>query len=75
MDRGAWWATYSPWGRKELDTTERLHFTSFNFTSLPLAPPGKPLAHSRFSLKVVLNLVFLDKGVMRHYYQILLWQI
>ena len=24
MDRGAWWATYSPWGRKELDTTERL---------------------------------------------------
>ena len=24
MDRGAWWTTYSPWGRKELDTTERL---------------------------------------------------
>ena len=22
MDRGAWWATYSPWGHKELDTTE-----------------------------------------------------
>ena len=22
MDRGAWWTTYSPWGRKELDTTE-----------------------------------------------------
>ena len=22
MDRGAWWA--SPWGRKELDTTEQL---------------------------------------------------
>ena len=22
MDRGAWWATYSPWGCKELDTTE-----------------------------------------------------
>ena len=20
--RGAWWATYSPWGCKELDTTE-----------------------------------------------------
>ena len=24
MDRGAWQATYSPWGRKESDTTERL---------------------------------------------------
>ena len=26
MDGGAWWATYSPWGCKELDTTEQLHF-------------------------------------------------
>ena len=25
-DRGAWWATVHAWGRKELDTTERLHF-------------------------------------------------
>ena len=24
MDRGAWWATYSPWGCKELDTTKQL---------------------------------------------------
>ena len=24
MDRGAWWATYSPWGRQELDMTEQL---------------------------------------------------
>ena len=24
MERGAWWATYSPWGHKESDTTERL---------------------------------------------------
>ena len=24
MDRGAWWAAYSPWGRKELNRTERL---------------------------------------------------
>ena len=31
MDGGAWlWSTdYSPWGRKELDTTERLHFTLY----------------------------------------------
>ena len=25
MDREAWCATYSPWGRKELDITERLN--------------------------------------------------
>ena len=25
MDRGAWWATYSPWGCNESDTTERFH--------------------------------------------------
>ena len=25
---------YSPWGRKESDTTEQLHFTSLHFTSL-----------------------------------------
>ena len=29
MDGGAWYATYSPWGCKESDTTERLHFLSF----------------------------------------------
>ena len=27
IDRGAWWATYSSWGRKESDTTERLSTT------------------------------------------------
>ena len=26
MEGGAWWATYSPWGREEPDPTERLHF-------------------------------------------------
>ena len=26
VDRGAWWATYSPWCHKDSDTTERLHF-------------------------------------------------
>ena len=26
MDGRAWQATYSPWGHKELDTTEQLHF-------------------------------------------------
>ena len=28
MDGGTWLVGYSPWGRKESDTTERLHFTS-----------------------------------------------
>ena len=28
MDREAWWAIASPWDLKELDMTERLHFTS-----------------------------------------------
>ena len=27
---------YSPWGRKELDTTERLHFHFHNLNVLPL---------------------------------------
>ena len=27
MDRGAWQATYSPWGRKESDTIEQLRHT------------------------------------------------
>ena len=26
MDRETWWATYNPWGRKELDMTEQLTF-------------------------------------------------
>ena len=29
MDGGAWWATYSPWGRKESDAAERPHLLSY----------------------------------------------
>ena len=37
MDRGAWWATYSPWGHKESDMTERLYFfTNQSFTTYEL---------------------------------------
>ena len=34
---------YSPWGLKELDTTERLHLCLLHWQvgSLPLVPPGK----------------------------------
>ena len=47
MDGGAW----CPWGRKELDTTERLHFSLFSFSpalqadSLPAELPGIPSPH------------------------------
>ena len=34
MDRGAWQATYSPWGRKELDTTERLSTNTYSYDPL-----------------------------------------
>ena len=37
---------YSPWGRKESDVTERLHFT------LPSEPPGKP-DHYKNKLKEI----------------------
>ena len=40
MDGGAWWATV--WGRKELDTTERLHFLSFFQNKLALIFPFLP---------------------------------
>ena len=30
MDRGAWWATYSSWGHKELDMTEQLSLSLFS---------------------------------------------
>ena len=34
---------YSPWGRKESDTTEQIHFTSLHFTSLQVAQMVKNL--------------------------------
>ena len=39
MDRGAWWATYSSWGHKESDTTERLS-TAQCVLLVYLAVPG-----------------------------------
>ena len=34
MDRGAWWATYSLWGRKELDMTEEGNGTPRQYSCL-----------------------------------------
>ena len=44
-DGGAWWATYSPWGLEESDTTESLHF----HVSLSCIGEGdgNPLPYSR----------------------------
>ena len=41
MDRGAWWASYNPWGRKESDTTEQL--------TLPLSNTQSPHQDARAS--------------------------
>ena len=41
MDRGTWQATYSPYGHKESDTTERLDFTDAEVKSPILWPPDE----------------------------------
>ena len=41
MDRGAWWATYSPWGCKEEDMTEA--------TWQALTPLQKEASHILFN--------------------------
>ena len=34
---------YSPWGRKELDRTERLHFLSFFISGMCPGHQGRPM--------------------------------
>ena len=36
MDEGGWWAIYSPWGHKELDTTDERLVSSILFLVMPL---------------------------------------
>ena len=43
MDRGAWLG-YSPWGRKELDTAERLILSHAKHGDLPGGSDGKESA-------------------------------
>ena len=47
-------ACYSPWGRKELDTTERLNWIELNWGSHPL-PILYMVAHILFSTKLGCN--------------------
>ena len=43
MDRGAWWATYSPLGRKVLDTQLSIGFSRQEcWSGLLFPPPGDP---------------------------------
>ena len=50
MDGGAWWATYSPWGRKESDSTEWLHF-HFHFGLHPWTLPTVSWIWTRIPLR------------------------
>ena len=53
MDRGAWQATYSPWGHSKLDTTERLtHTHTHTHTG----------AYQRFAV------TFIEKSTLLHNY-------
>ena len=57
-DRGAWWATYSPWGRKELDPTEAAQHTPS--TCVPKAVRTANASHCgaghpRFNTEVLLK--------------------
>ena len=50
MERGAWWAAYSPWGCKELDMTEQL------MLSLPITIPD---LNTHFFQNVTARMLFL----------------
>ena len=54
MDGGAWQATYSPWGHKELDTTERLSLIRLGYPPTPcrLTLPSKALPPNTATLRV-----------------------
>ena len=47
---------YSPWGRKEWDTTEQLHFTSYTFNLLPGSKLGNEQDKVLFTWKFLLEL-------------------
>ena len=45
MDRGAWWATVSPWGHRELDMTEVTQHTCMQASSPLRCKEGNPGHH------------------------------
>ena len=46
MDRGAWWARYSPWGCKQLDTIEQLRLSLFHQKIPRALEQLKPMQHN-----------------------------
>ena len=59
MDREAWWATVSPWGHKELDTTK---VTSKNILMPIYMPYSQATA---IPIIVTINLHFLEFHINR----------
>ena len=59
MDRDAWWATVSPWGHKELDTTK---VTSKNILMPIYMPYSQATA---IPIIVTINLHFLEFHINR----------
>ena len=60
MDGGAWWATYTPWGRKGSDTTERLSTAYvFKHSSLILLI----LTNISLYLKITILCIFLIRKI------------
>ena len=61
MNRGAWWAIYSPWHHKESDMTERLtfHFSVSVYTSL-LLNIRKAVSIRHYLLHFLVNFYFIS---------------
>ena len=72
---GEFHGLYSPWGRKESDMTEIL---SHYFTSLPLAPPQKPLGQEMRQSGIAGNYMFskllLVSAILRYHWKWDLWE-
>ena len=52
---------YSPRGRKESDTTERLHFLTFTFFDILIAAQERPV------LQLMLNVVYISLTYLAMY--------
>ena len=66
MNRGTWQATYSPWGRKELETTEQLIHINTNFWGFRIQEQRTQLPpYIILPLLGLSSVVFASKGAVR----------
>ena len=66
MNRGTWQATYSPWGRKELETTEQLIHINTNFWGFRIQEQRTQLpTYIILPLLGLSSVVFASKGAVR----------